>query len=91
MYLRSKSSPDPDLDRRILRKCDLQVIPISYILYMLSSLDHTNLGNVRIYGLEKDLGIKGNDYNIAVQIFIIAYILLEVPSNLIFRRVRPST
>ncbi|KAL8676401.1 MAG: hypothetical protein Q9186_007075 [Xanthomendoza sp. 1 TL-2023] len=82
---------DEKADRRILRKCDLHVLPIFYILYMLSYLDRINIGNARIEGLERDLGMSGNDYNIAIQVFFVPYILLEVPSNIALRHVAPST
>jgi MFS family permease len=35
--------------------------------------------------------MKGNDYNIALFIFFVPYILFEVPSNLVIKRVAPST
>lgn len=35
--------------------------------------------------------MAGNDYNIALFIFFIPYILCEVPSNLILKKVAPST
>ncbi|KAL8775825.1 MAG: hypothetical protein Q9194_003601 [Teloschistes cf. exilis] len=82
---------DTDIEKRVLRKCDLHVLPILYTLYMLSYLDRINIGNARIEGLEKDLGMSGNDYNIAVQVLFIPYILLEVPSNIMLKRVAPST
>jgi len=34
--------------------------------------------------------MHGSDYNIALFMFFIPYILLEVPCNLILKRVRPS-
>lgn len=40
-----------------------------------------NLGNAKIEGLEADLGMRGNDYNIANMMFFIPYILCEVPAN----------
>ncbi|KAL8819262.1 MAG: hypothetical protein Q9223_002270 [Gallowayella weberi] len=82
---------DEKADRRVLRKCDIHVVPIFYLLYMLSYLDRINIGNARIEGLERDLGMSGNDYNIAIQVFFIPYILLEVPSNIALRHVAPST
>lgn len=38
-----------------------------------------------------DLKMEGNDYNIALFIFFVPYILFEVPSNIIIKRVAPST
>jgi hypothetical protein len=34
--------------------------------------------------------MKGEDYNIALFMFFIPYILLEVPSNMIQKKLRPS-
>ena len=49
-----------------------------------------NIGNAKIQGLTKDLNMTGVDYNIALFMFFILYILLEVPSNIILKRMRPS-
>ena len=48
-------------------------------------------GNAAIQGMTKDLNMKGNDYNVALFIFFVPYILFEVPSNIIIKRVSPST
>ena len=51
--------------------------------------------------MEADLGMKGNDYNVALCLFFItymveygfsdvSYILFEVPSNIALRKVRPA-
>ncbi|KAF2433664.1 MFS general substrate transporter [Tothia fuscella] len=82
---------DPEAEKKLLRKTDLHVIPILSFLFLLAFLDRTNIGNARIQGLEKDLKMKGNDYNIALFIFFVPYILFEVPSNIIIKRVAPST
>ena len=41
--------------------------------------------------MTKDLKMKGNDYNIALFIFFPPYILFEVPSNILLKKVAPST
>lgn len=78
-------------EKRLLRKLDLHVLPMISFLYMLAFVDRINIGNARIQGLEKDLHMSGQDYNIALFVFFIPYILLEVPSNIILRKVAPST
>ena len=78
-------------EKILLRKCDLHVLPMISLLYMLAFIDRINIGNARIQGLEKDLQMKGNDYNIALLVFFVPYILLEVPSNIVIRKVAPST
>lgn len=82
---------DSAAERRVMRKVDLHVVPVLAILYTLAFVDRINIGNARIQGLEKDLHMKGSDYNFALLVFFIPYVLFEVPSNLIIKRVRPST
>ena len=82
---------DRAAEKRLIRKCDLHVIPAIALLYSLAFIDRINIGNARIQGLEKDLHMKGNDYNIALFIFFIPYILCEVPANIIIRKISPST
>ncbi|KAL4801269.1 major facilitator superfamily domain-containing protein [Aspergillus unguis] len=82
---------DPKLERRVVRKCDLHVVPVLMVLYLLAFLDRINIGNARLQGLEDDLGMEGNDYNLALFIFFIPYILCEIPCNLIMKKLAPST
>lgn len=81
---------DEASEKKLLRKCDLHVVPIISILYVLSFLDRINIANARIQGLESDLDMSGQDYNIALMVFFIPYILFEVPSNILIRKIRPS-
>ncbi len=82
---------DPVAERRLVTKCDLHIIPVLFVLYALSFIDRINIGNASIEGLAKDLRLTGTQYNVALLIFFVPYILLEVPSNLILRKLAPST
>ena len=82
---------DRAAEKRLVRKCDLYVIPVLSLLYSLAFIDRINIGNARLQGLEKDLKMKGQDYNVALFVFFIPYILFEIPSNLLIRKVAPST
>ena len=82
---------DQAKERALLRKLDWHVLPMITILYMLCFVDRINIGNARIQGMENDLGMKGSDYNVALFVFFIPYILCEVPSNMLLKRVKPST
>lgn len=61
-------------------KVDLWLIPWLCLLYLLSFLDRTNIGNARLAGLEPDLGMVGHDYNNSLTIFFVGF----DPDNLIF-------
>lgn len=78
-------------EQKVVRKCDLHVVPILMLLYLLAFLDRINIGNARLQGLENDLDMKGPQYNYALFIFFIPYILCEVPCNLIMKKMAPST
>ncbi|KAH8893613.1 major facilitator superfamily transporter [Thozetella sp. PMI_491] len=78
------------MSRKLLAKIDMHLLPFLIIMYMLNYLDRTNLAQARQGTLEKDLGMKGDDYNIATSILFVGYFLMQVPSNLLITRVRPS-
>ncbi|KAL4746823.1 hypothetical protein BDW72DRAFT_210153 [Aspergillus terricola var. indicus] len=70
---------------------DLRLLPCLTVLYLISHLDRANIGNAKILGLTEDLGLSGLQYNIALSLFFIPYVLLEVPSNILLKRfTRPS-
>ena len=72
---------DPALDRAITRKFDLHIVPWLFGLWLLAFIDRSNIGNARIDGLEDDLQLLGNRFNIALTIFYVPYICIDVPSN----------
>ncbi len=89
---------DHKLDRAVLWKRDIILIPFTGILYTLLFLDRTNIANARIVainkpnGLEETLNMPHNGYNTALWIFYIPFVLAEVPANLLFNRnlIRPG-
>ncbi|PGH14631.1 hypothetical protein AJ79_02966 [Helicocarpus griseus UAMH5409] len=82
---------DPSAERRLSIKVDLHVVPILFVLFLLAFLDRINIGNARLQGLEESLNMTGHDYNIALFIFFIPYVLCEVPSNIFLKKIAPST
>ncbi|OBT88794.1 hypothetical protein VE02_03145 [Pseudogymnoascus sp. 03VT05] len=82
---------DPVALKKLTRKCDLYVVPPLFVLFLLAFLDRTNIGNAKIQGLEDGLNLKGSEYNIALFIFFVPYILFEVPSNVLLKKIAPST
>lgn len=50
-----------------------------------------NIGNARLYDLEKDLDMSKNQFQVAVSLLFVTYVLSEVPSNIILKHyVSPS-
>ncbi|KAK4552536.1 hypothetical protein LTR86_010380 [Recurvomyces mirabilis] len=81
---------DQQLEKRMMRKIDLHLMIPLWILFMLGFMDRINLGNVAVLGIVKDLNLVGNAFNVALQVFFVPYILLEVPSNLMLKGLPPS-
>lgn len=54
---------------------DRRLLPIMGFLYLMSHIDRANIGNAKIEGMDEDLGLKGNQYNIASTIFFVPYII----------------
>lgn len=55
-----------------------------------SYLDRNALPNARLQGIEKDLGLVGDQFNICISVMYAGYLALQVPSNLVLTRVKPS-
>ena len=58
------------IDKKLMRRVDLWLIPWLCLLYLLSFLDRTNIGNARLADIEEDLGMEGHDYNNTLTIFV---------------------
>lgn len=50
------------------------------VLYLISHLDRANIGNAKIEGLLEDLHMDGIQYNIALSLFFVPYVLLGISS-----------
>jgi MFS family permease len=77
-------------EERLLRKIDFHLIPPLFVLYLLSFLDRINVSNAKIEGMLKELKITGPQFAVCLMIFFVPYILLELPSNIIIKKVAPS-
>lgn len=49
-----------------------------------------NIGNARLAGLEEDLNMTGDQYNVALTIFFVSYIFFEIPANMALKRFSPK-
>lgn len=72
-----------------MTKIDLHVIPFLCILYLLAFLDRVNIANAKSFGLATNLDLTGVQYNTALTIFFVPYIIAEVPSNVLLKKLSP--
>ncbi|KAI1736409.1 allantoate permease [Xylaria scruposa] len=78
------------MNKKLMRKVDIHLLPLLVLMYLLNFLDRNNLSQARLGTLEEDLKMKGTDFNLATSILFVGYLLMQLPSNLLLTRVRPS-
>ncbi|KAK4543228.1 hypothetical protein LTR36_005778 [Oleoguttula mirabilis] len=78
---------DPAVEKRIIRKLDLHILPWIFLLWLLAFIDRSNIGNAKLDGLTTDLHLTGDKYNIALTVFYILYVLIDIPSNWLLKHV----
>ncbi|KAK1656710.1 major facilitator superfamily domain-containing protein [Colletotrichum godetiae] len=77
-------------EKRLVRKADMVLLPLLWWMYILAYLDRGNIANANAAGLSEDLGLSNNQYSLLVSIFFVAYVLFEVPSNMLLMKIKPS-
>lgn len=75
--------------KKLMLKLDLHIVPAICLLYLLAFLDRVNISNASVYGMSEDINLKGNQYNIALTVFFVPYILSEIPSNFLLKKLNP--
>lgn len=73
--------PPHTTERKLMTRIDLHVLPCVCVLYLLAFLDRVNISNANVFGLAEDLNLVGNEYNTALVIFFVPYILFEVSNE----------
>ncbi|KAL3428268.1 major facilitator superfamily transporter [Phlyctema vagabunda] len=81
--------PPHTTERKLMRKIDFRVIPFLCILYLLAFLDRVNIANAKSFGLVADLKLTGVQYNTALTMFFVPYIVFEIPSNILLKKFSP--
>jgi len=74
------------IETRTIRKLQIRLIPLLFLLYVVAMIDRINIGFAQLT-MNKDLGLSSQQYGIAAGIFFVGYFLFEVPSNLILHKV----
>ncbi|GAA5890593.1 hypothetical protein JCM8208_004926 [Rhodotorula glutinis] len=81
---------DEAAEARLRRRFDLRLLPIVALIYLFCFIDRANIGNAKIAGLEKDLGMKGLNYNVLLCVFYVSYTVFELPLQLVTKKFGPG-
>jgi MFS family permease len=82
---------DRAAERRLLRKLDLRILPVLWILYLVNFIDRANFGNAKIQGMEKELNLIGQRFNICVWVFNLGYLVAGIPLQIAFKKYGPKS
>lgn len=83
--------PTQIIEKKLKRRIDTTVMPLVIMIYLMNYIDRNNYAAARLQGLEKDLGLSAKQYQLGLSILFVAYILAQVPSNLLLNHLgRPS-
>ncbi|KAL6915062.1 hypothetical protein FSHL1_012735 [Fusarium sambucinum] len=81
----------PEDEKRLVRKLDRTILPWIMLLYLLSYIDRSNMGNARNIGLEKDIGLSSVQYQLASASFYIGTVIFGTVGGLMLKVIKPST
>ncbi|KAG5791445.1 hypothetical protein H9Q69_009522 [Fusarium xylarioides] len=77
-------------EKRLVRKLDRTILPWIMLLYLLSYIDRSNMGNARNIGLEEDIGLSSVQYQISSASFYIGTVIFDTIGALMLKVVKPS-
>jgi len=73
-------------EARIVRKVAWRIMPLIMICYLFAFFDRINVSFAK-FALQTDLGLSDTAYGLGAGLFVVGYVLFEVPSNLMLYKV----
>ncbi|KAH8691990.1 putative vitamin H transporter [Talaromyces proteolyticus] len=81
---------DPKIERSLVRKFDIFILPMCALVYYTHTLDRANLGNAKTMGIQTDLGLINNEFSLVLILFYIPYGICNIPAALLAKRFNPA-
>ncbi|KAJ1726281.1 hypothetical protein LPJ61_005294, partial [Coemansia biformis] len=75
---------------RYCRKVDWRILAYAMVLNILNQCDRGSIGVAKVVGLEQDLGLVKNDFNVAAMLFSVGFLATEPLSSILLPRVGAS-
>ncbi|KAF3985871.1 hypothetical protein FT663_02112 [Candidozyma haemuli var. vulneris] len=80
----------PEEDKKLMRKVDYRVIFSACIMFVSLQINRGNLQEAVADNLLDDMNLDTNDYNVGNTVFLVSFLLAEVPSQIISKRLGPD-
>ncbi|KAH0274814.1 MFS general substrate transporter, partial [Aureobasidium melanogenum] len=86
-YKSHEGSPiDPAEAKRVLRKIDMRIVPILFVVYLLQYLDKNSLNFAAAYGFQKGTHLHDQEYSWLGSIFYFGYLWAQFPSGWLLQK-----
>ncbi|KAJ1715495.1 MFS transporter [Aspergillus flavus] len=76
----------PEEAKKVLRKIDLRLMPLLFLIYLLQYLDKNSLNFSSVYGLKEGTHLEGQDYSWLGSIFYFGYLVAQWPAGLALQK-----
>lgn len=77
---------DPAEAKRVLRKIDMRIVPILFVVYLLQYLDKNSLNFASAYGLKDGTHLHGQQYSWLGSIFYFGYLWAQFPGGWLLQK-----
>ncbi|KAK9448374.1 major facilitator superfamily domain-containing protein [Limtongia smithiae] len=84
------SAATPEGERALVNRLDWGVLVYVTLSYFVKSIDQSGIFNAYVSGMEDDLKLYGNEYNLFTTFFNIGSISMAIPMQMITFKYRPS-
>ncbi|KAI9497316.1 major facilitator superfamily domain-containing protein [Zychaea mexicana] len=74
----------------VSRKVDLHVMPVLLLAELVARYGHLVVSNAKLGGLLEDLSMTEGQYRWCLSAYYFAFVILNIPITILFRRWRPS-
>ncbi|KAF2152784.1 MFS general substrate transporter [Myriangium duriaei CBS 260.36] len=79
------------LNKKLVRKIDLAILPTIGMLYIMNYIDRQNLAAAKLQGITEDLHMTTQQFATSISILFVGYLPLQIPSNLLITKIaRPG-
>ncbi|KAK6204483.1 putative allantoate permease [Scheffersomyces amazonensis] len=81
---------EPEEEKRLVRKLDIRVAFSACLMFASLQIDRGNLSQAVTDNMLNDLNLTTNNYNTGNTIFLVAFLLAELPSQIISKALGPD-
>ncbi|PIL85739.1 MFS transporter, partial [Acinetobacter baumannii] len=72
-------------EKQLIKKVAWKIMPLIMVCYLFAFFDRINISFAK-FQLQADLSLSNTAYGLGASLFVIGYVIFEVPSNLLLHK-----